>query len=398
MIFDPPHQVWSHAWKGQEIVLFVTYDLSGDTLKATVGLPLDLLSSSPKSNLRTVVYSRKELEQKSLIALSSTHLETLNHRLKRDLRVIANGQEQPPSLTKIDLILNHPQTITDRQKQLLRTWNQTQIETHSGAQNALVISLDYPVANHPSLKKVQFLWQSPDWFIKSSKKRNPKRQLTSKSVSGLVIDRKEITPITFTPLEPEVIWRAPQQVASYTKYKQPQKSQKSWWSTMKAWFLGRSPPHSASSLAKTFKTLHRGIYKAFDEEQDERAYHALSMILSGEMLDQVFQSTYSALVLRDQGGARAKITHVIPIKLEPLTKPQLPPSFLSSLSRPKNEPQVFFRYQWRIVGQVTHWEHIHRRVNDYVAIYAMSQVNQEWKFTSVHPLSQKRRPELEGAM
>ncbi|MBC8435363.1 MAG: AAA family ATPase, partial [Proteobacteria bacterium] len=51
-----------------------------------------------------------------------------------------------------------------------------------------------PVANHPSLKKVQFLWQSPDWFIKSSKKRNPKRQLTSKSVSGLVIDRKEITP------------------------------------------------------------------------------------------------------------------------------------------------------------------------------------------------------------
>lgn len=390
---------WSHAWKGQEVVLFVTYDLSGQDLKATVGLPVDLAFTTNKLPLKSLQYVKKSLAQKSLTVLPDSRLIDLRHRVQRDLKVLVNGKKKLPTLNKVDLILTHPSNSINNQARLVRFWEKTQIETHSGTQNAMIVTLTYPIASVSKLENIHFVWQSTDWFIKSKTTRihRLRKRLTSKSVSGLIIDKKEITPITFTPTEPEVIWRSPQDFVSMMKYSSSQVAKKSWWTKFKNLFWSSSADYSHSELAEVFTSLHRRIYSAFDKERDEEAYHALSLVLSGDMLDEVFQSTYQALILRDQGGAKAKVTHVIPLTLDVLKKSDLPSRFSKDLTS-KGTSQVYFRYQWRVVGQVNHWGHSHRRVNDYKALYAMSRLQDKWKLTAVHPLFQTRRPELEGAL
>ena len=359
---------------------------------------MDLAFNRSDLQLTSLQYLQKTLIQKSLIVLSESQLNDLQHRIQRDLKVSANHQEQPPTLSKIDLILRHPPNSVDDQKRVTRTWQHTQIEIHSGTQNALIITLKYPELSLSTLESLHFLWQSPDWFVKSNTRSKRLRQaMTSKSAPGLIIDQKEIMPITFTPAEPEVIWRPPKDLSSLMKYSSSKTVDTSWWSRFKKYFWTSSSQKTHAELADTFQTLHKRIYHAFDQERDEEAYHALSLILSGEMLDQVFQSTYQALILRDQGGAKAKVTHVIPLKLESFNQADLPNQFSKDLNT-KHNGQVYFRYHWRVVGKVDHWGHTHRRVNDYSAFYAMSSLNNEWRLTAVYPLSQKRRPELEGSL
>ena len=114
------------------------------------------------------------------------------------------------------------------------------------------------------------------------------------------------------------------------------------------------------------------------------------------------------VVLRDQGGARAQVSHVIPLSHQELTTQQISPKLKRYLTQEvtpsrrevahplKSSKPYLIRYRWRVAGQVTHWGHTHRRVNDYEAIYMMSSTQRGWRITFVEPLSQTRRPELEG--
>ena len=83
-----------------------------------------------------------------------------------------------------------------------------------------------------------------------------------------------------------------------------------------------------------------------------------------DLLDQVFQSTYQALILKDQGGAKAKITHD-PVKATILTEESMPKVLALKLPKQDWQSTMVFQYRWRIVGEVNCWGHTHRRVNDY---------------------------------
>ena len=399
-----------HAWSGKSIVLFVTYEIRPQEIRGVLGLPSPLLLRSlpqkPRS-LGTLLQNPQGYAQL---------VQELRQVLQRDLPLKIDQRLSTPRLSRVDLILARtPLSIRDKghstsplKSKVSSTENSTEesddareikvidkvvIETHRGVPEAAVINFTIPVTTPP--KKIRFLWRSTLWFARRGQ-RSRRRQLSTRSVSGIIIDQEQITPITFTPREPEVIWRSPQALMP------PQRKPDSL----------RPIVTDASSLTRLqrFKRLHSQIYTAFDHDQDERIYDALSLSLDGGALDQVFTSTYRALILRDQGGARAQVSHVIPLSHQELTTQQISPKlkrYLTQgntpsgreLARPlKSSRPYLIRYRWRVAGHVTHWGHTHRRVNDYEAIYVMSSTPQGWRITFVEPLSQTRRPELEGSL
>ena len=399
-----------HAWRGQEIVLFISYDLSSEQVKATLGIPLTLIQSnnvtqSERKSLDLARLSKQVLDEQSLKILQET--------IKKDLPILAQNKKYSPQIQKIDCIFNYPSLARDQKQRFLRTWQSTEIESHSGTQDALVISLTYPLQDPTQFDKIHFRWKSKDWFIKSRSKRKP-TQIdaipSTREALGLIIDPQQITPLTFTPREPEVIWRSPltQRLAKVDSQHKPDHRRqvhksKSWWQSFKAYFTNRKN-HTKIELDQLFKDTHRSIYQAFDLENDERIYQALGQALHGSVLDQVFQSTYDALILREEGGARAKVTHIIPLQLESIQEVDLSHELKKELKTLKIRQVHHFKYHWRIAGLVEHWGHTHRRVNDYQAFYIFAHLKDDkhmqpiWKIIAVDPISQRRRPELEGGL
>lgn len=423
--------VHAHAWQGQEIVLFVSYDLSGEDLKATLGLPLDLVQTKHMPKAQRVNLDLNDLSEQ---ILSDQQLKLLLIKLQENLPISVNQESYQPQVQKIDLVINYPNQAQDQNQRFIRQWqskvgkskagNSTEIESHSGTQDALVISLIYPLKKPANLSEIHFFWKSQDWFIKSKRKQNSRHQLgklknlSTKEALGLIIDPQQITPLSFTPQEPEVIWRrafTKQHLTTLSKYKSQRttlNSRPSWWQRLKAYVSGTQTQNSVpQDLTLLFQKTHRAIYQAFDHEVDEEIYQALSQALHGSVLDQVFQATYDALVLKDEGGARAKVSHVIPLKIEQLEIADLSSRFSKKISDLQLTQVYVFKYQWRISGLVEHWGHSHRRVNDYHALYALAQVKEQltqqdqkqqaqykWKIVALEPLSQRRRPELEGGL
>ena len=422
--------VSAHAWRGQEIVLFITYDLSGDQAKGTLGIPLDLIDDlQPRDrSLANTNGDRRRLfshwrSSERIPTNIEALLNTLSKQIRRGLSARFDTQEVSPEIGKIDLILRHKGELDSLAIQRdIKTWEGVTVELHSGQQDAVITTFTYPVNDFEQVRSARFLWQNHAWFVKPTtapRHRSPQRMLhTNKEAPGLIIDRQQITPITFRPHEPEVIWRSPTHIKRLKeKMLEGSKSVEkpathipqgqSWGAWIISFFQDEAP--LAVEHLNRFKALHRKIYSAFDHESDELAYQSLSNILHGELLDQVFQSTYQALILRDQGGARAKVSHVIPLELSNKVQSKLTPLVTQAINESKRslkhsdaisspDQHEIFYYRWRVVGVVEHWGHTHRRVNDYEAVYLMSRLKRGWRLSYVRPLSQKRRPELEGSL
>lgn len=398
---------WAHAWRGQEVVLFVTYDLSGDQVNLTIGLPAALTTSFSTR-------SRQELNATtpSLAYLSSLTQELLD-QVKQGSVAWFDDHETLPKLEKVDVIFKAmSQPTSDNKEREIHTIGEVQLELHSGNQDAIVMRLTYDKVDPRKLKKARLMWRYDRWFVRNQRglKRQDQSQdrSSTKEAPGLIIDQDGITPITFYPHEPEVIWRAAHHFESLKLQQNPHLTQRSkketvppWWSWA-YWFGENSTGASPKDHAEIFKSLHRKIYSAFDHHHDEVAYQELSNVLSDELLDRVFQTTYNALILRDQGGARAQVTHVIPLELKNLAVKELPIQTQAAIEK-LSKVSVFstheiYRYQWRVIGEVRHWEHTHRRVNDYEAIYLMAKRSEGWRLIYVEAISQRRRPELEGSL
>ena len=405
-VYGAPQSVHGHAWSGKSVVLFVTYEVRPEEIRGVLGLPSSLLLRSLSQKPRSLVTLLRDRHGYARLVTE------LRQVLQRDLPLKVDQRLKTPQLSRVDLILTRTPlenqeksssglTLKSKVRSAegatkepadareIRVIDDVVLETHRGAPEALVINFKIPITGPP--KEIRFLWHSTLWFTRRGQ-RSRQRQLSTRSVSGMIIDQEQITPIMFTPLEPEVIWRAPQTLIP------PQRKPQS-----------LSPSVSdVSSLTQLerFKRLHKQIYTAFDHDQDEQIYDALSLSLAGDALDQVFTSTYRALILRDQGGARAQVSHVIPLSHQELTAQETSPKLKRLLAQEMKElahtlessKPYLIRYRWRVAGQVTHWGHTHRRVNDYEAIYVMTSTLRGWRITFVEPLSQTRRPELEGSL
>jgi len=135
------------------------------------------------------------------------------------------------------------------------------------------------------------------------------------------------------------------------------------------------------AAAGVFTALHRNVYRAFDYKSESDVYDVLARSVDGDLLDQVYFEIYESLVMRDQGGAVARVQSVDVLETELVSAGLIPGTRRAAFQ---------MRSRWRVHGVVYHWGHVHARTNEYDALYTVAQREDQWKITGVKPLGQRR--------
>jgi hypothetical protein len=133
--------------------------------------------------------------------------------------------------------------------------------------------------------------------------------------------------------------------------------------------------------ADLFASLQRNVYRAFDYKSESDIYDVLAQSVAGELLDLVYNEVYQSLILRDQGGAIARVQSVDVLSAVRESAGVLPDSGVAAF-------QV--RGCWQVRGAVYHWGHVHARTNQYKALYTIAQCAGSWKITGVQDVEQQR--------
>jgi hypothetical protein len=122
--------------------------------------------------------------------------------------------------------------------------------------------------------------------------------------------------------------------------------------------------------------LLRNVYRAFDFRDEGVIYDTLERSATGDLLTQIYLETRRALELKNQGGARAKVTDVE----------------MTSAETTNLGDEVGFMTQctWNVAGSVGHWGHIHQRRNQYEAVFTVKPVDGVWKITELELVSEER--------
>lgn len=131
----------------------------------------------------------------------------------------------------------------------------------------------------------------------------------------------------------------------------------------------RSSRLDAGQAAAILHGLLFNIYRAFDYRDEQTVYDLLEASVAGDLLRKVYLETRSALELRNQGGARAKVKQVEIVRADP------------ELLR--GEAGFRARAVWNVTASVGHWGHIHQRLNRYDAALTVKAVNGAWKITDM---------------
>ena len=150
---------------------------------------------------------------------------------------------------------------------------------------------------------------------------------------------------------------------------------------MKQFWRGGVVMPAEPQAKEIFAVLHRNVYRAFDYDTEDAIYDALAQSVSGELLDEIYTDVYQSLVLQDQGGAISKIENV-----------EILESKMIASDPDVENGTLEFRVscQWVVKGLVEHWEHAHRRVNKYGAVYTLRPFGDAWRISDVEMNEQER--------
>ena len=122
--------------------------------------------------------------------------------------------------------------------------------------------------------------------------------------------------------------------------------------------------------------LLENVYRAFDRRDEGLIYDTLSRSAHGDLLADIYLETRRALEIRNQGGARARVTGVEMVGMD----------------REDLADGEGFRTEcvWNVSGSVGHCGHLHERRNQYEAVLTVQPVEGVWKITGLELLSEKR--------
>lgn len=148
------------------------------------------------------------------------------------------------------------------------------------------------------------------------------------------------------------------------------------------WKPAHEPPPEKEAIA-IFQSLQRNIYGAFEQLDEDGVYDVLAHSVDGDLLDEVYNEVYQSLILRDQGGAVARVKGV-----------EILDANLDSSGVLDTEQAAAFhvRSRWRVHGAVYHWGHIHSRTNEYRALFTVAQCAGNWRITAINNMEQQRVP------
>ena len=137
-------------------------------------------------------------------------------------------------------------------------------------------------------------------------------------------------------------------------------------------------PGDDEALA-TFASLHRGLYAAVGEADDEGVYDRLAPIVDAPLLPRLYLDIHQSMIMQAQGGAVARIRKTDLVSTELLPAPD-----------DAEAPWFVVRARWRVEGRVGHWGHTHHRVNEYLADVTVRAVDGRWKIARIDTLDQTR--------
>lgn len=132
----------------------------------------------------------------------------------------------------------------------------------------------------------------------------------------------------------------------------------------------------ADTAAELVHALLRNIYTSFDYRDESRIYDTLAQSVQGKLLEQIYLDVRRGLELEEKGGPRVKINHI------DLRTCQVEPVEDGQALRADAE--------WVAVGDVTHWGHLHTRLNKYRAWLTLVPVDSTWKVSSVEIVEEGR--------
>ena len=151
-------------------------------------------------------------------------------------------------------------------------------------------------------------------------------------------------------------------------------------------YLWQSEPGlpDEAEAAAIFTGLHRDIYRAFDHDEEGAIYDALAGSVDGRLLDRIYVEIYEALVMREHGGARAKVHEV----------EMLDRQVLGGVAADRDGPSFRVRAQWEVTSSVVHEGHEHVRVVEYEGLYTVARREEGWRIVDDKILTQKPVPYL----
>ena len=409
-----PSLLEAHNWQKDQVVLFANIEVLEDRITMGLSIPgplaNDLLTQSIRFDQAFTVDQQLRIKADIL-----SYLEKENP-------IIADGQRLMPKINELMLILTAAMEVVENPALKV-----SGVSMHSGIEGACMVLIEYPMPK--TTRQIQFQWTSKTlWMsmgkqIASNKMNNTAG--SSKIMPAVLVDGDALQPFRLTIQEPEFVWHRPAQ--SNTQKPQITQSPKavpipfkipivsiaifvvmifllgfkasfrkwpfilisfilipSFWFYRPIALKDFESKPSDEVLVEVFKTLHQGIYQAFQAKGESEIYDHLAQNISGELLDQIYQSTYQGLILKEEGNAKSMIKDLKYIDIR-----------IDHDLQKKSPHRSAIHVIWQIFGEVNHWGHQHHRVNQYEASYEIEHQIDGWKIVAVHLIEQKRKPELE---
>lgn len=132
--------------------------------------------------------------------------------------------------------------------------------------------------------------------------------------------------------------------------------------------LDTEPLPTPAEARQVFESLHANVYRAFDYATEDEIYDALARSVHGRLLEELYDSIYQGLVMREEGGAVSRVKNV-----ELLAADIAAPEVVESAATFDVDAK------WRVRGEVFHWGHGHRSTNEYEARYRVARVGETWR-------------------
>jgi len=117
------------------------------------------------------------------------------------------------------------------------------------------------------------------------------------------------------------------------------------------------------------------IYRAFDHHDESLIYDRLSQSIAGDLLAEVYLNTRKSMEVKNQGGLRVSVKEVTVSELESVGL--------------TDGPAYSYRCRWRVAGSIGHWGHVHRRVNEHLALVTLAPLDGRWKITALEMLDER---------
>jgi hypothetical protein len=134
---------------------------------------------------------------------------------------------------------------------------------------------------------------------------------------------------------------------------------------------------SEEQAGDLLQALLKNVYRAFDFRAEAVVYDKLALSVDGDLLADIYLQNRKSFAVQKAGGAQAKIKAVDILAAVP--------------ARREDRPLAYdIRGNWKAMGTVGHWGHVHMRTNLYDAIVTVEAVDDSWKITGLELLEETR--------